>query len=87
MGGRKTRERREEAGDEDETDQWRGTGCWGEEARPSKHAPHCGPCSAPGWALHVYQFSSVTHLCPALCDPMNCSTPGLPVHHQLPELA
>ena len=23
--------------------------------------------------------------CPTLCDPMNCSTPGLPVHHQLPE--
>ena len=32
------------------------------------------------------QFSSVTHLCPSLCDPMNCSTPGFPVHHQLPEL-
>ena len=31
------------------------------------------------------QFSSVAQLCPALCDPMNCSTPGLPVHHQLPE--
>ena len=31
------------------------------------------------------QFSSVTQLCPTLCDPMNCSTPGLPVHHQLPE--
>ena len=31
------------------------------------------------------QFSSVTQLCPALCDPMNCSTPDLPVHHQLPE--
>ena len=31
------------------------------------------------------QFSSVAQSCPALCDPMNCSTPGLPVHHQLPE--
>ena len=31
------------------------------------------------------QFSSVTQLCPTLCDPMNRSTPGLPVHHQLPE--
>ena len=31
------------------------------------------------------QFSSVTQSCPALCDPMDCSTPGLPVHHQLPE--
>ena len=32
-----------------------------------------------------YQFSSVTQSCPTLCDPMNYSTPGLPVHHQLPE--
>ena len=30
-------------------------------------------------------FSSVTQSCPTLCDPMNHSTPGLPVHHQLPE--
>ena len=29
---------------------------------------------------------SVTQLCPVLCDPMGCSTPGLPFHHQLPEL-
>ena len=31
------------------------------------------------------QFSSVTQSCPTLCDPMNCSTPGLPIHHQLRE--
>ena len=31
------------------------------------------------------QFSSVTQSCPTLCEPMNRSTPGLPVHHQLPE--
>ena len=31
------------------------------------------------------QFSSVAQSCPTLCDPMNRSTPGLPVHHQLPE--
>ena len=31
------------------------------------------------------QFSSVTQLCPTLCDPINRSTPGLPVHHQLLE--
>ena len=37
-----------------------------------------------GWILKV-QFSSVAQSCPTLCDPMNCSTPGLPVHHQLPE--
>ena len=30
------------------------------------------------------QFNSVTQLCPTLCDPMDCSTPGFPVHHQLP---
>ena len=30
--------------------------------------------------------SEVTQSCPTLCYPMNCSTPGLPVHHQLPEL-
>ena len=33
------------------------------------------------------QFSSVAQLCPTLCNPMDCSTPGLPIHHQLPELA
>ena len=31
------------------------------------------------------KFSSVTQSCLTLCDPMDCSTPGLPVHHQLPE--
>ena len=35
--------------------------------------------------LPCFQFSSVAQSCPTLCDPMNCSTPGLPVHHQLPE--
>ena len=32
-----------------------------------------------------FQFSSVTQSCPTLCDPMDCSTPGFPVHHQLLE--
>ena len=32
------------------------------------------------------QFSSGPQSCPTLCDPMDCSTPGLPVHHQLPGL-
>ena len=32
------------------------------------------------------QFSLAAQSCPTLCDPMNCSTPGFPVHHQLPEL-
>ena len=47
--------------------------------------------SAPVWfpphlfTIFFFQFSSVAQSCPILCDPMNCSTPGLPVHHQLPE--
>ena len=36
---------------------------------------------------HISQsVSSVAELCPTLCDPTDCSTPGFPVHHQLPEL-
>ena len=37
------------------------------------------------WRL--VQFSSVTQSCLTLCNPMDCSTPGFPVHHQLPEIA
>ena len=37
------------------------------------------------FSLNRVQFSSVTQSCPALCDPMDHSTPGLPVHHQLLE--
>ena len=37
--------------------------------------------------IHVVQFSSVTQLCPTLCNPMDCSIPGFPVHHQPLELA
>ena len=36
--------------------------------------------------LPSVQFSSVTHSCLTLCDPMDCSIPGLPVRHQLPQL-
>ena len=35
--------------------------------------------------IDIYQFSSVAQSCPTLCDPVNSSTPGLPVHHQLLE--
>ena len=35
--------------------------------------------------MRTVQFSSVAQSCLTLCNPMNCSTPGLPVHHQLPE--
>ena len=35
----------------------------------------------------LIQFSSVAQSCPTLCNPMDCSPPGFPVHYQLPELA
>ena len=40
---------------------------------------------APNYIRLINQFISVTQSCPTLCNPMNHSTPGLPVHHQLPE--
>ena len=36
--------------------------------------------------MRTASVSSVTQLFPTLCDPMHCSTPGFPVHHQLPDL-
>ena len=44
----------------------------------------CPPCPSSVQFSSV-QFSSVTQSCSTVCDPMDCSTPGLPVHHQLPE--
>ena len=44
--------------------------------------PFAIPCSV---SALFFQFSSVTQSCQTLCDPFNCSTSGLPVHHQLPE--
>ena len=37
------------------------------------------------WQEYTDQIRSIAQSCPTLCDPINCSTPGLPVHHQLPE--
>ena len=42
-------------------------------------------CSDVYMVLPKFQFSSVAQSCLTLCDPMNCSMSGLPVHHQLPE--
>ena len=54
--------------------------------------PMCRSCSASflisfrgNGSISSVQFISVTQSCPTLCNPMNHSTPGLPVHHQLPE--
>ena len=42
----------------------------------------------PGWerSSEENQFNSVAQSCRTLCDPMDCKTPGFPVHHQLPQL-
>ena len=37
--------------------------------------------------MHIWSVSSVAQSCLTLCSPMDCSTPGFPVHHQLPKLA
>ena len=54
-----------------------------------KQENHKAPLFGSGlqfWQLFSsLQFTSVTQSCPTLCDPMNCSTSGLLVHHQLPE--
>ena len=43
------------------------------------------PTTSPIHKIKIIQFSSVAQSCPTLCDAMNRSTPGLPVHHKLPE--
>ena len=42
-------------------------------------------CKEKDCFYYAMLVSSVDQSCPTLCDPMNCSTPGLPVHHQLPK--
>ena len=51
-----------------------------------KEAKHILVCCVIQFSIgYSFQFSSVTQSCPTLCHPMNRSTPGLPVHHQLLE--
>ena len=57
---------------------------WLSPAPGSLPRPSSPPRFLPGKPLSVH-FSSVTQSCPTLCNPVNHSTPGLPVHHQLPE--
>ena len=59
-----------------------------ESVMPSNHLILCRPLLLPPSifpSISSVQFSSVAQSCPTLCYPMNRSTPGLPVHHQLPE--
>ena len=56
---------------------------WGTHVHP--WLIHVNVWQKPLQYCKVIQFSSVAQSCPTLCDFMNCSTPGLPVHHQLPE--
>ena len=66
-----------------------GPKCPGRQVRYPSYLPgnpeFCTENAGNRWSLHSVQFSSVTQLCLALCNPMDCSTPGLPVHHQLLE--
>ena len=59
---------------------------------PTPQSPHLFPYNpslrvAKNLSLAPYQFSSVAQSCLTLCDPTNRSTPGLPVHHHLPEFS
>ena len=53
--------------------------CWG-----ARHK-QCSITDSDIFVFNTVQISSVAQSCPTLCGPMNRSTPGLPVHHQLPE--
>ena len=53
-------------------------------SRPVQQTEGGWPCHQ-SWDILSVQFSSVTQSCPTLCDPINRSTPGLPVYHQVPE--
>ena len=65
---------------------------WQEHKKTSKNTqahlktlPVLNPLTSHRPSISSLQFSSVARSCPTICDPVSCSTPGLPVHHQLPE--
>ena len=67
-----------------------GEGCWAGRREGMAVNKFIPSHNALGYELNKVtcdnaQFSSVAQSCPTVCDPMNHSTPGLPVHHQLPE--
>ena len=68
------------------------SGSWLPRCEDTHTALWSGPCEeelrpAANSQVSSVQFSSVTQSCLTLCNPMDCSVPGFPVHHQLPELA
>ena len=78
------------------TSPWGHSPCWSLLPAPALNVIFPLNCSARTDALAIsylarlewsqsVQFSSVAQSCPTVCDPMNRSTPGLPLHHQLPE--
>ena len=68
---------------------WSGVPFPSPEDLPRAGIKPASPASAGGFLATELpvQFSPVTQSCLTLCNSMDCSTPGLPVHHQLPELA
>ena len=58
----------------------------GDKTKPTKDPPEFLERIYQTFRFSSVQFSSVTQLCLTVCDPMDCSTPGFPVNHQLPEL-
>ena len=65
---------------------WHSSGCENDHLCTSPDSPLTGVDWEVLCANWGFQFSSVAQSCPTLCDPMDCSTPGLPVHHHLPGL-
>ena len=61
-------------------------GDWGQGGFGRSHVGRLNGSGHKKWNfLSQVQFSSVAQSCPTLCNPMDCNSPGLPVHHQLPE--
>ena len=70
---------------------WESNLCWPQESggkcRCSENCERCYLLGKEAGSFLLHQFSSAAQSCLTLCDPMDCSTPGFPVHHQLPECA
>ena len=65
-------------------DLWVGKSPWSGKCNPLQYSCLEKSMDTGAWQA-IVQFSSVAQSCLTLCDPMDCSTPGLPVHQQLPE--